>query len=239
MARKESHKLVLSQGHVQPYACQFQLDGFGLIPEISPGEISVVTSVIALLAVVQAIGKNMDIFEQAALASNRHLLVAFFDGEAFDYIGSGSVAYDMKSGTFPRKPKNGLDMRLELIFPSQLDGIIEVQQLGSGTGERLYAHAHGRQVQNGQVMDPVDRVCGLEVTAVDGILVPPTEYSTVSTRCLTELSGILPSDQQAHSEVTMAASAMLRAAAEHVGLDSDTKSKLEIDKEFVSCTLHN
>lgn len=58
----------------------FQMDSFGLIPDISPGEVSVVTSVIALLAVLQAVGKHLDSFKQAALSSDRHLLVAFFDG---------------------------------------------------------------------------------------------------------------------------------------------------------------
>lgn len=56
------------------------MDSFGLIPDISPGEVSVVTSVIALLAVLQAVGKHLDSFKQAALSSDRHLLVAFFDG---------------------------------------------------------------------------------------------------------------------------------------------------------------
>lgn len=56
------------------------MDSFGLIPEISPGEISVVTSLIALLATAQAMGRHYDVFERAAIASNRFVIVAFFDG---------------------------------------------------------------------------------------------------------------------------------------------------------------
>ncbi|VDK44262.1 unnamed protein product [Cylicostephanus goldi] len=72
-----------------------RLDSFGIIPEVSAGEISVLTSVIALLATTRAIGQHLEVFERAANASDRHVIVAFFDGESFDYIGSSDAAYDM------------------------------------------------------------------------------------------------------------------------------------------------
>ncbi|KHJ91073.1 hypothetical protein OESDEN_09068 [Oesophagostomum dentatum] len=72
-----------------------RMDSFGLIPEISPGEVSVVTSAIAVMAAAHVIGAHMNDFERAANSSNRRLIIAFFDGEAFDYIGSSSAAYSM------------------------------------------------------------------------------------------------------------------------------------------------
>lgn len=46
---------------------------------------------------------------------------------------------------------NHLTEQLEPIDASQLEGIIEVQQLGTGDGAKLYALADGAQVRNGQV----------------------------------------------------------------------------------------
>ncbi|XGW21160.1 hypothetical protein V3C99_004256 [Haemonchus contortus] len=245
-----------------------RMDGFGLIPEISPGEISVVTSVIALLAVIQIIGENFALFEEAALASNRHLLIAFFDGEAFDYIGSSRVAYDMMNGVFPRVARNNLNERLETIFLSQLDGIIEVQQLGSGDGQRLYAHSDGSQVVNGQVLGLLTSMQA-GVTAAGGILVSPTKYSEMppsSWNSFAKINSSIPGlvlapyhieykylrfnsmldraqwdptqRSAAISEIVMAASALLRAAADHVVLDADAKSKLQIDGDFVSMLIN-
>lgn len=71
-------------------------------------------------------------------------------GESFDYIGSSRAAFDMKRGYFPRKVHNHLTEQLEPIDASQLEGIIEVQQLGTGDGAKLYALADGAQVRNGQ-----------------------------------------------------------------------------------------
>uniref|UniRef100_A0A0N4Y801 Nicastrin (inferred by orthology to a C. elegans protein) n=1 Tax=Nippostrongylus brasiliensis TaxID=27835 RepID=A0A0N4Y801_NIPBR len=69
-----------SEGPTKYLMLAARMDSFGLMPEVSPGEISVITSVIALLAVVQAIAKNQEAFTEAALTSNRYLLIAFFDG---------------------------------------------------------------------------------------------------------------------------------------------------------------
>ncbi|PIO52977.1 hypothetical protein TELCIR_25708, partial [Teladorsagia circumcincta] len=118
------------------------LDSFGLIPEISPGEISVVTSVIALLAAAQTIGTHPDLFERAANISNRH--------ESFDYVGSSDAAFDMMKGEFPRKLSDKFKAQLDPVLASQLEAIIEVQQLGTGDGIRLYGHADGRQFQRGE-----------------------------------------------------------------------------------------
>ncbi|KIH44906.1 hypothetical protein ANCDUO_25060 [Ancylostoma duodenale] len=65
-------------------------DSFGIIPEISPGEVSVLT-VIALLATTRTIGQHLNGFERAANKSARHIIIAFFHGESFDYIGSSDA----------------------------------------------------------------------------------------------------------------------------------------------------
>ncbi|KAK6034886.1 WHEP-TRS domain protein [Cooperia oncophora] len=109
-----------------------RLDSFGLIPEISPGEISVVTSVIALLAAARTIGMHADIFEKAANAS-----------EPSRYRRRSL----MGKGEFPRKLSSKFKAQLDPVLSSQLEAIIEVQQLGTGDGVKLYGHADGGQFQ--------------------------------------------------------------------------------------------
>ncbi|WKX91231.1 hypothetical protein Q1695_009790 [Nippostrongylus brasiliensis] len=240
-----------------------RMDSFGLIPEISPGEISVLTSVIALLAASHAIGQNSDIFEKAANASNRYVISAFFDGESFDYIGSSDAAFDLMNGEFPRKLSGKIKTQLDPIVASQLEAIIEVQQLGSGDGAHLTAHADGRQFKSGKLDDLLGSLsAGASVEG--GSLKPPTGNARMPPASWHSFYRIEPSIRgvvlapfgeryiyrrinsmldfarwnssqrsAAESEVAIASSALLRAAADHVRLDDGQKLAIRIDKEFI------
>ncbi|KJH51642.1 Nicastrin [Dictyocaulus viviparus] len=238
-----------------------RVDSFGLIPEISPGEISVITSVIGLLAAARAIGEQFESFERAAHTSNRHVIIAFFDGESFDYIGSSDVAYDLVKGEFPRILKSRLKAQLDPIAPSQLDGIIELQQLGTGDGKKLNALADGGQVDELQEM-----ISSLShgAAVAGGTIVHPTNTSRMPpsswysfSRISSSIRGIVLAPfrekyeyrrinsildraqwnvsqrSTAVSEVIVAASAILRVAADYVRLDAAQKQALKIDSEFV------
>ncbi|VDM53257.1 unnamed protein product [Angiostrongylus costaricensis] len=226
-----------------------RLDSFGLIPEISPGEISVVTSVIALLAAARAIGQHFAVFERAAYASDRHVIIAFFDGESFDYIGSSDVAYDMMKGEFPRKLRSDIKTQLDPIITSQLDGLIELQQLGTGNGRELNAHADGSQIRSREVTEQILFLHTFRTKAAGGELVLPTvdskmppsswysfarsspsirgivlapfrkkyEYSRINSM-LDRVEWNATQRLAAISEVIIAASAVLRAAMDHVRL---------------------
>ncbi|EYC28286.1 hypothetical protein Y032_0008g76 [Ancylostoma ceylanicum] len=242
-----------------------RIDSFGIIPEISPGEISVLTSVIALLATTRSIGQHLDVFERAANTSGRHVIVAFFDGESFDYIGSSDAAYDMMNDEFPRKLRMDLKAQLDPVIASQLDSIVEVQQLGTGDGSAsLYALADGRQFEKGELKHLLKALTA-GATAAGGSLNAPTAKSRVppaswhsfarhepSIRGVVlapfrdeynyrRVNSILDRAQwtsaqrsAAITEVLVAASAMLRAAADHVGLDTAQQMALDIDKDFVT-----
>lgn len=56
----------------------------------------------------------------------------------------------IRNGEFPRKLLSKFKAQLDPIVGSQLDGIVEVQQLGTGNGA-LTAHADGHQVRSGKV----------------------------------------------------------------------------------------
>ncbi|EPB76848.1 Nicastrin [Ancylostoma ceylanicum] len=249
----------------KPWSRLFDIDSFGIIPEISPGEISVLTSVIALLATTRSIGQHLDVFERAANTSGRHVIVAFFDGESFDYIGSSDAAYDMMNDEFPRKLRMDLKAQLDPVIASQLDSIVEVQQLGTGDGSAsLYALADGRQFEKGELKHLLKALTA-GATAAGGSLNAPTAKSRVppaswhsfarhepSIRGVVlapfrdeynyrRVNSILDRAQwtsaqrsAAITEVLVAASAMLRAAADHVGLDTAQQMALDIDKDFVS-----
>lgn len=168
----------------------------------------------------------------------------------------------MGRGYFPRKVHNHLTEQLEPIDASQLEGIIEVQQLGTGDGAKLYALADGAQVRNGQLND---LLFSLEsgASAVGGTIVrpkgdakmPPSSWHSFS-RLNYSVPGVLLAPFLAKynyrrvnsmldyagwngtrrltaiSQVTVAANALLRAAADHVKLDAKFTSTLRVDEGF-------
>ncbi|KJH51643.1 Nicastrin [Dictyocaulus viviparus] len=270
-----------------------RVDSFGLIPELSPGEISVVTSVIALLATIHTIGKQSDIFKHASNISNRYLIIAFFDGESFDYIGSSHTAYNMMKGLFPQRQ---LKEQLDSITASQLEVIIDLQQLGTGDGVKLNVLADGRQLNevsrnifctqqckvdkskqrskcvvivfyccfSNQLQEMISSL-SYGARAVGGTIVHPTNSSRIPpsswysfSRISSSIRGIVLAPfrekyeyrrinsildraqwnasqrSSAISEVIVAASAVLRVAADYVRLDAAQKQALKIDSRFVT-----
>ncbi|ETN85682.1 Nicastrin [Necator americanus] len=241
-----------------------RMDSFGLIPEISPGDISAITSVIAVLAVARAIGSHAEAFEEAAIISNKYILIALFDGESFENIGSSDAAYSMTIEAFPRKLKSVSVPQLDLIGIPQLDAIIEVQQLGTGDGSTLNILADGEQFQSDKLKNMLDSLSrGAE--AVGGSLnyptassrMPPSSWHSFA-RFSRSIKGVVlapfsnkyecrrinsmldrvnwTAEQRsaAISEITLAASSLLYAAADHVRLNSSANISLEIDRDFVS-----
>ncbi|VDO56780.1 unnamed protein product [Haemonchus placei] len=208
------------------------LDSFGLIPEISPGEISVLTSVIALLAAAKTIGMHSDIFEKAANVSNRHVIAAFFDGVlSLFLISLFAASYYLFF----------ICIFLRYYILEKLT--LEVQQLGIGDGMKLFAHADGQQFHRGEVGDeaPLFSIAG------GGVVLPPSENSRMPPsswhpffRIASSIRGIVLAPFQekyeyrrinsmldraqwnstqrsiAISQVAIAASALVRAAGDHV-----------------------
>ncbi|WKX91233.1 hypothetical protein Q1695_009791 [Nippostrongylus brasiliensis] len=240
-----------SEGPTKYLMLAARMDSFGLMPEVSPGEISVITSVIALLAVVQAIAKNQEAFTEAALTSNRYLLIAFFDGESFDFIGSSRAAYDMLQGKFPRaKKKKKLVEELEPINATQLECIVEVQQLADGVGSEIYAHVDAAQMDHSELKAVLASLTKGASTA-SGTIVPPSPGSHMPpsswhsfARHFPSICGITlasfqesyeyvrinsmldqvewnPSKKEAAiSEIKVAAAALLEAVTDHVRLNN-------------------
>lgn len=102
-----------------------RLDSFSMFDNISPGADSAIISVITLLSVADTLSQHKEAIKTKG--KNKNIFFALFDGEAFDYIGSSDVAYDMRLGKFPVDPSSDRDMAQ--IKLSQVSHFIELSQL--------------------------------------------------------------------------------------------------------------
>ncbi|KAM3727158.1 Nicastrin [Dirofilaria immitis] len=105
-----------------------RMDSFSSFTEAAVGEVSVLTSLISLLAVAKTIANHSNEFEAVAQRNGRAIIFAFFHGESLGYIGSSATVNDIIKGEFP------LDIRL-----TDIDSFIEVQQL-DGSEPAFSAH---------------------------------------------------------------------------------------------------
>lgn len=120
-------------------ACR--LDYMTLFENVNRSADNPVTSIVALLAAAEAIGKVKE-----EITDNKTILFTFFQGEAFDYIGSSRMVYDMETGTFL---KNEDKYGLHALNLNHLSHFIEVSQLGyqQTNGAKVWLHS-----------DPVSRI---------------------------------------------------------------------------------
>uniref|UniRef100_A0A1I8EAW7 Nicastrin n=1 Tax=Wuchereria bancrofti TaxID=6293 RepID=A0A1I8EAW7_WUCBA len=105
-----------------------RMDSFSSFTEAAVGEVSVLTSLVSLLAVAKTIANHSTEFEAVAQRNGRAVIFAFFHGESLGYIGSSATVNDIIKGEFP------LDIRL-----TDIDSFIEVQQL-DGSEPMFSAH---------------------------------------------------------------------------------------------------
>jgi hypothetical protein len=127
-----------------------RLDSFSAFSGSVGGDISVLTSVITLLSIADAIGKKPVLFENRAKAHNRQLLLSFFNGESLGYIGSGRSAFDMQNDEFPHKFKryepNKTGRQLGL---ADIKLFLELQHLGfSSQTNEYFLHVDGNVYRN-------------------------------------------------------------------------------------------
>lgn len=139
-----------------------RMDSFGMIPEVSIGEVSVLTSIISVIAAARSMGQQLDKWQKASNASNRNVFFAFFNGESLDYIGSGAAEYHMGKGMFPQKIELNDRTHIHPIRVHELDYILEVQQVGISTGRKYYVHVDGQRyiqnkTQNDKIIEKIER----------------------------------------------------------------------------------
>ena len=77
-------------------------------------------------------------------------MFVLFNGEAFDYIGSSRVVYDMQKKEFPQIPPSTQQIGLE-----DIDFFIELSQLGLVENSKFYLHSDPNSARDADVRDKV------------------------------------------------------------------------------------
>jgi nicastrin len=116
-----------------------RLDSFSMFDQISPGADSAISSLVTLLTVAHTLNKPW--IKDNIKDKNKNVLFALFDGEAFDYIGSGRTVYDMTVGKFPVDPES--DVNRSQIRIEHFSHFIELNQLGfhaNDSQQKLWIH---------------------------------------------------------------------------------------------------
>ncbi|XP_076277528.1 nicastrin [Lasioglossum baleicum] len=106
-----------------------RLDASSLFDRISPGAENVVTGLVTLLATAYHLN---NLFKNATLIDNTNVVFSLFNGEAFDYIGSSRLIYDLKEGNF--HALGGVQLKFD-----DIKSVIEFGQLSEG---KLYLHSN-------------------------------------------------------------------------------------------------
>lgn len=100
-----------------------RLDGRSFFWEKAPAAEGTVSGIVTLLAAVQAL---YPVTQEAP--PPRNIFFTFFQGEAFDYIGSSKMVYDMQHNEFVMDLKN-------------IDSMLEIGQVGLSSGRDLWMHS--------------------------------------------------------------------------------------------------
>jgi len=79
--------------------------------------------------------------------SDNNVLFLLLNGEAYDYIGSSRVVWDMKNGVFPMKPCSSAKQEPPPLYLHNIRLFVELGQVSTLGGKRgnkttLYFHQH-------------------------------------------------------------------------------------------------
>ena len=119
---------------------------------------------------------------------NKNVLFTLLDGEAFDYIGSSDMAFEMKSGKFPVDPTSSRDVAQ--IKLEHFSHFIELNQLSPHSEvqdkHKLWVHRDGRtdpdakaQQLEKMLVNSAARTQTIEMRATDkGRPLPPSSLHT-------------------------------------------------------------
>ncbi|CAN7980301.1 unnamed protein product [Ixodes pacificus] len=133
-----------------------RIDTFSLFDNLAPGADSSVTGMVTLLVAAQMLKQLRD--AHPADTPKKNVLFLIFNGEAFDYIGSSRVAYDMEKGDFPVRPNSGvlLPAALKMAHISHFLELSQVAPLG-GT-PTVYLHTDPITTKTTTVNDTANRL---------------------------------------------------------------------------------
>ncbi|XDV28379.1 hypothetical protein PO909_031703 [Leuciscus waleckii] len=114
-----------------------RLDGRSFFWDEAPAAEGTVSGIVTLLAAVHALHP---VTQQAPPL--RNIFFTFFQGEAFDYIGSSKMVYDMERNEF-------------VIDLDNVHSMLEIGQVGLRSGRDLWMHSDPISFKNNSVKDEV------------------------------------------------------------------------------------
>ncbi|ESO93681.1 hypothetical protein LOTGIDRAFT_104663, partial [Lottia gigantea] len=121
-----------------------RMDSFSMFEYEYQNSDTTVTGIVALLSAAKALRPVRQILQNAS----KDLMFTFFQGEAFDYIGSSRMVYEMEKNSFPYEIKDDVKSSQIVKLPS-ISHIIELAQLGHRDEGKLWIHT-----------DPISRGSG-------------------------------------------------------------------------------
>ncbi|UYV65466.1 NCSTN [Cordylochernes scorpioides] len=104
-----------------------RLDTFSMFDQVSPGAHSVIPGIITLISVAKTLNQFKEDFKNYERIQNIVFMV--FNGEAFDYIGSSRVVYDMQKGIFPTTLDPEIENQPAQIKLEHISHFIEISQM--------------------------------------------------------------------------------------------------------------
>ncbi|KAK7163820.1 hypothetical protein R3I93_007788 [Phoxinus phoxinus] len=128
-----------------------RLDGRSFFWEEAPAAEGTVSGIVTLLAAVHAL---QPVTQQAP--PPRNIFFTFFQGEAFDYIGSSKMVYDMERNEF-------------VIDLDNVHSMLEIGQVGLRSGRNLWMHSDPVSLTNSSVMDEVTKMTDNMQSIADGL----------------------------------------------------------------------
>ncbi|XP_056125579.1 LOW QUALITY PROTEIN: nicastrin [Rhinichthys klamathensis goyatoka] len=117
-----------------------RLDGRSFFWDEAPAAEGTVSGIVTLLAAVHAL---QPVTQEAP--PPRNIFFTFFQGEAFDYIGSSRMVYDMQRNEF-------------VIDFDNVHSMLEIGQVGLRSGRELWMHSDPVSLRNSSVKDKVSEM---------------------------------------------------------------------------------
>ncbi|CAN7983242.1 unnamed protein product, partial [Ixodes hexagonus] len=135
-----------------------RIDTFTLFDNLSPGADSSVTGMVTLLVAAQMLKQLRDTHQTGPPKKNVVFLI--FNGEAFDYIGSSRVVYDMEKGDFPMRPNPSM-LQPSALKTDHISHFVELSQVAPlGETPTVYLHTDPISTKTTTVNDTVNTLIG-------------------------------------------------------------------------------
>lgn len=115
-----------------------RMDSVSLFDDLALGADTAITGSAALIVITDLLRQVQSQIRDAGLVDNVFLVL--FQGEAFDYIGSQRMVYDMLANKFPHPLRDDNPLQSPLVNLHHIRYFIELGSLADYGNPTIYAH---------------------------------------------------------------------------------------------------